>query len=174
MYRDPRSDIPVTQFNMKWVEPAGLVKFDFLGLKTLTVIQKALQFIKEGGGHVDFTGDPLDDKAAYELLARGDTIGVFQLESTGMRESLKQLKPDRFEDIIAMVSLYRPGPMDNIPTYIERKFGREEVVYLDNQLAPILDETYGVIIYQEQVMQIAQDLAGYFARRSRFATPRHG
>ncbi len=161
LYRDPRSDIPVTQFNMKWVEPAGLVKFDFLGLKTLTVIQKALQFIKEGGNHVDFTGAPLDDKAAYELLARGDTIGVFQLESTGMRESLKALKPDRFEDIIAMVSLYRPGPMDNIPTYIERKFGREEVVYLDDKLAPMLDETYGVIIYQEQVMQIAQVLAGY-------------
>ena len=161
LYRDPRSDIPVTQFNMKWVEPAGLVKFDFLGLKTLTVIQKALQFIKEGGNHVDFTGAPLDDIPAYELLAKGDTIGVFQLESTGMRESLKQLKPDRFEDIIAMVSLYRPGPMDNIPTYIERKFGREEVVYLDDKLAPILDETYGVIIYQEQVMQIAQELAGY-------------
>jgi DNA polymerase-3 subunit alpha len=161
LYRDPRSDLPVTQFNMKWVEPAGLVKFDFLGLKTLTVIQKALQFIKQGGGHVDFTGDTLDDPAAYELLARGDTIGVFQLESTGMRESLKALKPDRFEDIIAMVSLYRPGPMDNIPTYIERKFGREEVVYLDDKLAPILDETYGVIIYQEQVMQIAQELAGY-------------
>ncbi len=161
LYRDPRSDIPVTQFNMKWVEPAGLVKFDFLGLKTLTVIQKALQFIADGGGHVDFTGAPLDDPAAYELLARGDTIGVFQLESTGMRESLKALKPDRFEDIIAMVSLYRPGPMDNIPTYIERKFGREEVVYLDDKLAPILDETYGVIIYQEQVMQIAQELAGY-------------
>lgn len=161
LYRDPRSDIPVTQFNMKWVEPAGLVKFDFLGLKTLTVIQKALQFIEQGGGHVDFTGDTLDDPASYDLLARGDTIGVFQLESTGMRESLKALKPDRFEDIIAMVSLYRPGPMDNIPTYIERKFGREEVVYLDDKLAPILDETYGVIIYQEQVMQIAQELAGY-------------
>ena len=161
LYRDPRSDIPVTQFNMKWVEPAGLVKFDFLGLKTLTVIQKALQFIKEGGGHVDFTGAPLDDPASYELLARGDTIGVFQLESTGMRESLKQLKPDRFEDIIAMVSLYRPGPMDNIPTYIERKFGREEIVYIDDKLAPMLNETYGVIIYQEQVMQIAQELAGY-------------
>ncbi len=161
LYRDPRSDIPVTQFNMKWVEPAGLVKFDFLGLKTLTVIQKALQFIKQGGGHVDFTGDTLDDPAAYELLARGDTIGVFQLESTGMRESLKQLKPDRFEDIIAMVSLYRPGPMDNIPTYIERKFGREEIVYIDDKLAPMLNETYGVIIYQEQVMQIAQELAGY-------------
>ena len=161
LYRDPRSDIPVTQFNMKWVEPAGLVKFDFLGLKTLTVIQMALQFIKQGGGHVDFTGDTLDDPAAYELLARGDTIGVFQLESTGMRESLKQLKPDRFEDIIAMVSLYRPGPMDNIPTYIERKFGREEIVYIDDKLAPMLNETYGVIIYQEQVMQIAQELAGY-------------
>ncbi len=161
LYRDPRSDIPVTQFNMKWVEPAGLVKFDFLGLKTLTVIQNALKFIKQGGGHVDFTGDTLDDPAAYELLARGDTIGVFQLESTGMRESLKQLKPDRFEDIIAMVSLYRPGPMDNIPTYIERKFGREEIVYIDDKLAPMLNETYGVIIYQEQVMQIAQELAGY-------------
>jgi DNA polymerase-3 subunit alpha len=161
LYRDPRSPLPVTQFNMKWVEPAGLVKFDFLGLKTLTVIQKALEFIRRGGGHVDFTGDPLDDKPTYELLARGDTVGVFQLESTGMREALKQLKPDRFEDIIAMVSLYRPGPMDNIPTYINRKFGREEPVYLDPKIKPILEETYGVIIYQEQVMQIAQVLAGY-------------
>jgi DNA polymerase III subunit alpha len=161
LYRDPRSTLPVTQFNMKWVEPAGLVKFDFLGLKTLTVIQKALIFLRQRGIEIDLQTLGLEDKPTYELLSKGDTVGVFQLESTGMRESLRKLKPDRFGDIIAMVSLYRPGPMDNIPTYINRKYGIEEVDYLHPLIKSVLEETYGVIIYQEQVMQIAQRLSGY-------------
>ena len=162
LYRDPKSDMPVTQFNWKLVEAAGLVKFDFLGLKTLTVLQKAVGLIKRGRGiAVDLLALPLDDAASYKLLAKADTTGVFQLESTGMRESLKRLKPDRFEDIIAMVALYRPGPMDNIPTYINRKHGEEPVDCLHPLLEGILKETYGVIIYQEQVMQIAQVMAGY-------------
>jgi DNA polymerase-3 subunit alpha len=146
---------------MKWVEPAGLVKFDFLGLKTLTVIQKALALMRLRGIELDLQTLGLEDKPTYELLSRGDTVGVFQLESTGMRESLRKLKPDRFGDIIAMVSLYRPGPMDNIPTYINRKYGLEEVDYLHPLIKTVLEETYGVIIYQEQVMQIAQRLSGY-------------
>jgi DNA polymerase III subunit alpha len=154
--------MPVTQFNWKMVEAAGLVKFDFLGLKTLTVLEKAVELIRRGRGiSVDLATLPLDDVPAYQLLAKADTVGVFQLESTGMRESLKRLKPDRFEDIIAMVALYRPGPMDNIPTYINRKHGEEPVDFLHPMLEGILKETYGVIIYQEQVMQIAQVLAGY-------------
>ncbi|MET0567460.1 MAG: DNA polymerase III subunit alpha [Hyphomicrobiaceae bacterium] len=162
LYRDPKSNFPITQYNWKLVEAAGLVKFDFLGLKTLTVLQKALALIKRGRGiEVDLQTLPLDDTKSYELLARADTAGVFQLEGTGMRESLKRLKPDRFEDIVAMVALYRPGPMDNIPTYINRKHGEEPIDYPDPMLEPILKETYGVIIYQEQVMQIAQVLAGY-------------
>ena len=162
LYRDPKSNMPVTQFNWKMVEAAGLVKFDFLGLKTLTVLEKAVELIRRGRGiSVDLATLPLDDVPAYQLLAKADTVGVFQLESTGMRESLKRLKPDRFEDIIAMVALYRPGPMDNIPTYINRKHGEEPVDFLHPMLEGILKETYGVIIYQEQVMQIAQVLAGY-------------
>ncbi|MGI9480484.1 MAG: DNA polymerase III subunit alpha [Hyphomicrobiaceae bacterium] len=162
LYRDPRSSFPIAQFNWKLVEAAGLVKFDFLGLKTLTVLQKAVQLIKRGRGiDLDLASLPLTDAASYELLARADTVGVFQLESTGMRESLKKLKPDRFEDIIAMVSLYRPGPMDNIPTYINRKHGEEPVDCFHPMLEQILGETYGVIIYQEQVMQIAQVMGGY-------------
>ena len=162
IYRDPRSSFPITQFNWKLVEAAGLVKFDFLGLKTLTVLQKAVELIHSGRGiELDLASLPLDNEASYELLARADTIGVFQLESTGMRESLKRLKPDRFEDIIAMVALYRPGPMDNIPTYINRKHGEEPVDCLHPLLEDILQETYGVIIYQEQVMQIAQVMGGY-------------
>ncbi len=167
MYRDPKSNFPITQFNWKLVEAAGLVKFDFLGLKTLTVLQKAVALIKRGRGiEVDLPGLAIagDDPmvvAAYELLARADTVGVFQLESTGMRESLKRLKPDRFEDIIAMVALYRPGPMDNIPTYINRKHGDEPIEYPHELIRPILEETYGVIIYQEQVIQIAQVMGGY-------------
>ena len=162
LYRDPKSSFPVTQFNWKMVEAAGLVKFDFLGLKTLTVLEKALALIKRGRGiTVDLATLPLDDKWTYELLARADSAGVFQLESTGMRESLKRLKPDRFEDIIAMVALYRPGPMDNIPTYINRKHREEPVDCLHPMLEGILKETYGVIIYQEQVIQIAQVMGGY-------------
>jgi DNA polymerase-3 subunit alpha len=160
--RDPKTNSPVTQFNWKLVEAAGLVKFDFLGLKTLTVLQKAVELVKRGRGiDIDLARLPLDDKKSYELLARADTVGVFQLESTGMRESLKRLKPDRFEDIIAMVALYRPGPMDNIPTYINRKHNEEPVDYLHPMLEGILKETHGVIIYQEQVIQIAQVMGGY-------------
>jgi DNA polymerase III subunit alpha len=162
LYRDPKSDFAVTQFNMKLVEQAGLVKFDFLGLKTLTVLQKCVAQIKRGRGiDVDLLTLPLDDKPTYALLAKADTVGVFQLESTGMRDALKKLKPDRFDDIIAMVSLYRPGPMDNIPTYINRKHGEEPVDCLHPLLEGILKETYGVIIYQEQVIQIAQVMGGY-------------
>ena len=161
LYRDPKSDMPVTQFNMKWVEKAGLVKFDFLGLKTLTVLEKAVELLAETGVSVDINGLPLDDKATYELMGRGDTVGVFQLESAGMRDVLRKMKPDKFEDIIALVALYRPGPMDNIPLYIARKKGEEELDYLYDTLQPILQETYGVMIYQEQVMQIAQTLSSY-------------
>ncbi|MCH8521366.1 DNA polymerase III subunit alpha [Glycocaulis sp.] len=162
LYRDPRSDIPATQFNMKWVEPAGLVKFDFLGLKTLTVMARALSYIEASTGEtIDLDAVPLDDRKAYELMASGDTIGVFQLESSGMRDTLKKVKPDTFEDIIALISLYRPGPMKNIDTYVERKFGRSDPDYLHPDLEPVLKETHGVIIYQEQVMQIAQILSGY-------------
>ncbi len=161
LYRDPRSDMLVTQFNMKWVEQAGLVKFDFLGLKTLTVLQKACELVKKAGRPIDLGHLPLDDRATYELIARGDTGGVFQLESTGMREALRKLKPDRFGDIVAINALYRPGPMDNIETFINRKHGIEEPDYLHPLAKPILEETYGVIIYQEQVMQLAQVLSGY-------------
>ena len=161
LYRDPRSSLPATQFNMKWVEQAGLVKFDFLGLKTLTVLRRAEELVRRRGVELDLAHLPLDDARSYELLSSGDTLGVFQLEGSGMRDSLKRLKPNRFEDIIAMVALYRPGPMDNIPTYINRKHGVEQVADLHPLLTPILKETYGVIIYQEQVMQIAQVLSGY-------------
>ena len=161
VYRDPRSDMPATQFNMKFVEMAGLVKFDFLGLKTLTVIQKTIQLMAQRGIIQNIDDIPLDDAKTYEMLTAGDTVGVFQLESSGMRDVLRGLKPDRFEDIIAVVALYRPGPMENIPTYIARKHGREEVSYMHPKLEPILSETYGIMIYQEQVQQAARDLAGY-------------
>ena len=161
LYRDPRSDIPVTQFNMKFVEQAGLVKFDFLGLKTLTVLATACRHIEAGGDKVDLEAIPLDDPDTFQMLERAETVGVFQLESSGMRDALRKLKPDRFEDIIAVVALYRPGPMDNIPSYIRRKHGEEEIDYLHPSLEWILKETYGIMIYQEQVMQIAQELAGY-------------
>ena len=161
IYRDPRADLPVTQFNMKYVEQVGLVKFDFLGLKTLTVMQKALTLIEESGTSIELENIPLNDLNTFKILAEGDTVGVFQLESSGMREVLRGLKPDRFEDIIAVVALYRPGPMDNIPTYISRKHGREPVIYMHEMLEPILSETYGIMIYQEQVLQAARDLGGY-------------
>jgi DNA polymerase-3 subunit alpha len=161
LYRDPKSDMPVTQFNMKWVEPAGLVKFDFLGLKTLTVLDLAVKLLKRRGIEINLARLPLDDAPSYAMLARGDVVGVFQVESQGMRRALVDMRPDRFEDIIALVALYRPGPMANIPTYCARKHGDEEPEYLHPMLEPILKETFGVIIYQEQVMQIAQVLAGY-------------
>ncbi|MCM0019143.1 MAG: DNA polymerase III subunit alpha, partial [Tagaea sp.] len=161
LYRDPRSSMPVTQFNMKDVEKAGLVKFDFLGLKTLTVIVRAVELIARNGVTVDIDHLPLDDKKTYDMLSKGDTVGVFQLESTGMRDAVRRLRPDRIEDIIALVALYRPGPMENIPKYIAVKQGAEKPDYLHPKLETILKETYGVIIYQEQVMQIAQVLSGY-------------
>jgi DNA polymerase-3 subunit alpha len=161
MYRDPKSDMPVTQFNMKWVEQAGLVKFDFLGLKTLTVLQTAVRLLKQRDIDLDLAAIPLDDKKTYEQLSRAEAVGIFQLESQGMRRALLDMKPDRFEDIIALVALYRPGPMANIPTYCARKQGAEKPEYIHPKLEPILRETYGVIVYQEQVMQAAQILAGY-------------
>lgn len=161
LYRDPRSDMPVTGYNMKYVESTGLVKFDFLGLKTLTVLAKAVDFIAERGVTIDLSTIPLDDKLTFEMVGRGETTGVFQLESAGMRDVLKQMKADTFEDIIAVVALYRPGPMDNIPSYIKRKHGQEEPDYLYPTLEGILKETFGIMIYQEQVMQTAQELSGY-------------
>jgi DNA polymerase III subunit alpha len=162
LYRDPRSDMPVTQFNMKDVEKAGLVKFDFLGLKTLTVLQTAVEHVQKSTGQtLDLLNLPLDDPKTFAMLANADATGVFQLESSGMRDVLKKLKPDRFEDIIAVVALYRPGPMDNIPRYINCKHGKEEPDYLHPSLEGILKETFGIMIYQEQVMQIAQVLSGY-------------
>ncbi|MBC7906272.1 MAG: DNA polymerase III subunit alpha [Rhodospirillaceae bacterium] len=162
LYRDPRSDMPVTQFNMKWVESTGLVKFDFLGLKTLTVMETACKHIKKTKGiTVDLSALPLDDALTYELLTRGDAAGVFQLESSGMRNVLRSMHPNRLEDLIAVVALYRPGPMDQIPRYIACKHGKEEPDYMHPLLEPILKETFGIMVYQEQVMQIAQVLSGY-------------
>ncbi len=161
LYRDPRSDVPATQFNMKWAEKSGLVKFDFLGLKTLTVIDRAVSFLAARGVEVDIHNLPLDDEKTYDLLARAETVGIFQLESPGMRDVLRKARPDCFEDIIAIVALYRPGPMENIPKYAACKHGHEEPLFLHDKITHITAETYGVIIYQEQVMQIAQVLAGY-------------
>ncbi len=161
LYRDPRSDRPVTQFSMKYVGMAGLVKFDFLGLKTLTVLARAVAFLHDQSVTVDLSTIPLDDALTYEMLGRAETVGVFQLESSGMRDVLRGFKPDKFEEIIAIVALYRPGPMDNIPSYVNRKHGLESPDYMDDRLEDILAETFGIIIYQEQVMQIAQVLSGY-------------
>ena len=179
LYQDPRSDMPATQFNMKWVEQAGLVKFDFLGLKTLTVIQNAVDQIKASGRHLHLAADgtqlyeppegnideinaiPLDDEASYKLYAAAKTVAVFQVESSGMMDALKRMKPNCIEDIVALVALYRPGPMENIPTYCEVKNGQKERENLHPSIDYILDETQGIIVYQEQVMQIAQEMAGY-------------
>ncbi|MCV3273648.1 DNA polymerase III subunit alpha [Roseobacter sinensis] len=179
LYQDPRSDMPATQFNMKWVEQAGLVKFDFLGLKTLTVIQNAVEQILASGRHLhvaadgtelytpaegmedDIGGIPLDDEASYKLYAAGKTVAVFQVESSGMIDALKRMKPTCIEDIVALVALYRPGPMENIPTYCEVKNGLRKRENLHPTIDHILDETQGIIVYQEQVMQIAQEMAGY-------------
>jgi DNA polymerase III subunit alpha len=161
LYRDPRSDLPATQYNMKWVEQAGLVKFDFLGLKTLTVIDRALKFLKQRGIELDLSQTTFDDEKTYELMREGKTFGVFQLEGQGMRDTLRKVRPTSLDDIIALISLYRPGPMKNIDVYAAVKDGRESPDYLHPLIEPILKETYGVIIYQEQVMQIAQVLSGY-------------
>ncbi len=179
LYRDPRSDMPATQFNMKWVEQAGLVKFDFLGLKTLTVIQNAVDLIAKSGRPLHVAADgtelyrpapgtendidaiPLDDEASYRLYADARTVAVFQVESSGMMDALKRMKPTCIEDIVALVALYRPGPMENIPAYCEVKNGQRKREGLHPTIDHILDETQGIIIYQEQVMQIAQEMAGY-------------
>jgi DNA polymerase-3 subunit alpha len=179
LYQDPRSDMPATQFNMKWVEQAGLVKFDFLGLKTLTVIQNAVELIRKAGRSLNITADgdvlyqppigfeydigaiPLDDEKSYALYASAKTIAVFQVESSGMMDALKRMKPTCIEDIVALVALYRPGPMENIPTYCEVKNGIKELESIHPSIDHILKETQGIIVYQEQVMEIAQVMAGY-------------
>ncbi len=158
---DSRTGMRVTQFNMKWVEQAGLVKFDFLGLKTLTTLTTAVKLIAQRDIHIDLAQLPFDDPTTYAMLARGETVGVFQVESVGMRKALVEMKADRIEDLIALVALYRPGPMDNIPTYCRRKLGLEDPTYLHPGMEPYLRETHGIIVYQEQVMQVAQALSGY-------------
>ena len=160
LYRDPKADTLVTQFSMKYVEQAGLVKFDFLGLTTLTILKQAVAILKGLGVEVDLDRLPLDDKPTYEMLARGDAGGVFQFESQGMRDVLRQMRPDRFEDLIAVGALYRPGPMANIPDYCKRKHG-EAWEAPHEEIRSILEETYGIIVYQEQVMKIAQVMGGY-------------
>ena len=160
LYRDPRSEMLVTQYSMKYVEDASLVKFDFLGLKTLTVLQRATAILKSQGITLDLTTIPLDDAGTFAMLAKGDAAGVFQFEGQGMRDCLRMMRPDRFEDLIAAVSLYRPGPMANIPAYCSRKHGEPwEAVH--PSMRPYVEETYGILVYQEQVMTIAQELAGY-------------
>ena len=161
LYNDPRSDLPATQFNMKWAESAGLVKFDFLGLKTLTVIERALNFIRRDGRDVCSKWRTFDDEATYELMASGETLGVFQLEGQGMRDTLRKVRPGNIEDVIAIISLYRPGPMDNIPVYVAGKEDPKNVRYQHPDLEPVLEATYGVPVYQEQVMRMAQEIAGY-------------
>ncbi len=179
LYQDPRSDMPATQFNMKWVEQAGLVKFDFLGLKTLTVIQNAVDLIKQSGRDLHTAADgtqlyeppegavneinaiPLDDAPTYKLYSAAKTVAVLQVESSGMMDALKRMKPTCIEDIVALVALYRPGPMENIPTYCEVKNGLRKIESVHPLIDHILEETQGIIVYQEQVMQIAQVMAGY-------------
>lgn len=161
LYADPRAELPATQFNMKWAEKAGLVKFDFLGLKTLTVIDRALKFIRREGKDVGPEWRTFDDDATYDLMASGYTLGVFQLEGAGMRDTLKRIKPGNIEDVIAIISLYRPGPMDNIPVFAAGKEDPNTVTYQHPSLKPILEATYGVPVYQEQVMRMAQEIAGY-------------
>ena len=163
LYVQAGAEAPVSQFDKDDVEAIGLVKFDFLGLTTLTILDWTLRYIRKLDSTTQIALEtlPLDDKAAYDIFKRGNTTGVFQFESRGMRDLLKQAPPTRFEDIIALVALYRPGPMELIPDYIARKSGRERVEYVDARLEPILEPTYGVMVYQEQVMQIAQEIGGY-------------
>jgi DNA polymerase-3 subunit alpha len=162
LYRDPKSDMPVTQFSFKLVEQAGLVKFDFLGLKTLSIIEHAAQLVRQTY-HPNFniSSIPFDDIKTFDLLKRVETTGVFQLESSGMRDVLKKLAPDQFEEITTLVALYRPGPMDDIPRYLACKHGEEEITYAHPMLKEILETSFGVMVYQEQVMQIAQKMGGY-------------
>ncbi|CEN76936.1 DNA polymerase III DnaE [[Clostridium] sordellii] len=160
-------DAITTQFTMTTLEELGLLKMDFLGLRTLTVIRDALDLIEKNHNvKINFSTMEYDDPKVYELLASGNTLGVFQLESAGMRSFMKQLKPDNFEDIVAGISLYRPGPMDSIPNYINNKNNPEHVEYLHEKLKPIMEVTYGCLVYQEQVMQVVRDLGGYSYGRS--------
>jgi DNA polymerase-3 subunit alpha len=162
LYNDEGSTMPAVGYSMKYAESAGLVKFDFLGLKTLTTILETVKLVyKTRAIKIDIAHLRLDDKKTFEMLASGDSIGVFQIESSGMRSVLRQMRADKIEDIIALISLYRPGPMDNIPTYIRRKHGEEKIAYPHPLLEAVLKETNGVIVYQEQVMEIAKILAGY-------------
>lgn len=161
LYRDPKSDMPATQFDMKWVEQAGLVKFDFLGLKTLSILRQVEQFAAARGKTINFDTIPLDDADVYAMICACKTVGVFQLESTGMQAVISDLQPDLFTDIIALVALYRPGPKENIPAFVARKHGRETIEYLHPKLEEVVSETYGIMIYQEQVLKAAQVLAGY-------------
>ncbi len=161
LYKDTRSEIPATQFSMKWVEKAGLVKFDFLGLKTLTVIQKAVDLLKTDGIDIDIDNLAFDDEKTFRLCASGNTVAVFQLESAGMKEALRMMIPNSIEDVVALIALYRPGPMDNIPEYCAVKNGKRKRKKQHKLIDDIVAETHGIIVYQEQVMQIAQALAGY-------------
>ncbi|MGR4000712.1 MAG: DNA polymerase III subunit alpha [Alphaproteobacteria bacterium] len=161
LFKDPRSAMPATQYDMKWVEKAGLVKFDFLGLTTLTILEYAAAMVRRERSDFSIESVVLDDSETYDMLCQGDTIGVFQMGSSGMREVAVKAQPRRFEDIVALVALYRPGPMQNIDDYVAQKNGEKEIRYLHEGLEPILRETYGIIVYQEQVMRIARDLAGY-------------
>ena len=161
LYKDPNTSINATQFSMKYVEKAGLIKFDFLGLTTLSIIQDSIKLIKENHSNFDLKHIPMDDKKTFQQLSKGEAIGIFQLESNGMGSVLRQLQPDKFEEIIAVVALFRPGPMDHIPSFCNRKHGKEKIEYLHPLLEKVLKETYGIIVYQEQVMQIAQVLSNY-------------
>ena len=160
LYRSSQGDI-TSQYDMKGLEDLGLLKLDFLGLRNLTVIDNAIKLIEENGNKIDIENIPLDDQEVYKLFTKGLTIGVFQFESSGMREFLKKLKPTAIEDLIAMNALYRPGPMNNIDDFIKRKHGKKDIQYLHPSMEEILKETYGIIVYQEQVMQIANEVAGF-------------
>ena len=161
LYKDPNTSLNATQFSMKYVEKAGLIKFDFLGLTTLSIIQDTVKLIHESNVEFNLDMISMNDKKTFNQLSKGDAVGVFQLESSGMSNVLKQLQPDKFEEIIAVVALFRPGPMENIPSFCNRKHGREKIEYLHPKLEEILKETYGIIVYQEQVMKIAQILSNY-------------
>jgi DNA polymerase-3 subunit alpha len=161
LYCDASNSMPATQFNLKYIEMTGLVKFDFLGLKTLTVIQNTIDLLAKRGIQISLAAIPFNDPKTMELLRRVEVVGVFQLESPGMRDVLRKLQPTRFEELADLVALYRPGPMDDIPRYLACKHGEEKVAYAHPLIENILKETFGVMVYQEQVMQIAQHLAGY-------------
>ena len=161
LYKDPNTNTNATQFSMKYVEKAGLIKFDFLGLTTLSIIDECEKYIKKNNPTFKIENIPLDDSKTFKELSNGNTVGIFQLESSGMGSVLRQLQPDKFEEIIAVVALFRPGPMDNIPSFCNRKHGREKIDYMHPLLKDLLKETYGIIVYQEQVMQIAQILSNY-------------